>query len=135
MPTAEIETITAPVSSFRSKESDLPAIWSEPWPASGTLPVVQGASEILPRVSVVIPTRGRPELAERAVRSVLAQGFEEFEIVVVIDGPDRETGETLRRFRDERLHVVHLAENVGGSEARNIGVRFARGGVDRVSRR
>jgi glycosyltransferase involved in cell wall biosynthesis len=127
MPTAEIETITAPVKNFRSKESDLPAVWSERFPATGTLPIVQGASEVLPRVSVVIPTRGRPELVERAVRSVLAQGFEEFEIVVVIDGPDRETGEALRQFRDERLHVVHLAENVGGSEARNVGVRFARG--------
>jgi len=91
------------------------------------LPMVQAASEVLPRVSVVIPTRGRPELVERAVRSVRAQSFEEFEIVVVIDGPDSETAEMLRRFLDERLHVVHLGENVGGSEARNIGVRFARG--------
>ena len=81
---------------------------------------------MLPRVSVVIPTRGRPELAERAVRSVLAQSFEDFEMVVVVDGPDQETVDALRRFRDDRLHIVHLGENVGGSEARNIGVRFAR---------
>ena len=107
--------------------SDMPAVWSERHPATATLPMVQAASGVLPRVSVVIPTRGRPELAERAVRSVLAQSFEDFEIVVVIDGPDRETVDALRRFRDERLHIVHLGENVGGSEARNIGVRFARG--------
>jgi glycosyltransferase involved in cell wall biosynthesis len=80
-----------------------------------------------PEVSVVIPTRGRALLAERAVRSALAQSFQDFEIVVVIDGADPETSETMRQCLDERLHVVHLGENVGGSEARNIGVRFARG--------
>ena len=108
------------------KMSDMPAVWSERHPATATLPMVQAASEVLPRVSVVIPTRGRPELAERAVRSVLAQSFEDFEMVVVVDGPDQETVDALRRFRDDRLHIVHLDENVGGSEARNIGVRFAR---------
>jgi glycosyltransferase involved in cell wall biosynthesis len=121
MPTVESGPIDAPV------ESDLPDLRSEAHPATAALAKVQAASEMLPRISVVIPTRGRPELAERAVRSVFAQSFEDYEIVVVIDGPDRETGEALRQFRDERLHVVHLAENVGGSEARNIGVRFARG--------
>ncbi len=126
MPTAEIDTAGAS-DSAQPKAGDMAALWPECCPATGTLPMLQGASEVLPRVSVVIPTRGRPELAERAVRSVLAQGFEDFEIVVVIDGPDRETGDALRRFGDERLHVVHLGENVGGSEARNIGVRFARG--------
>jgi glycosyltransferase involved in cell wall biosynthesis len=80
-----------------------------------------------PEISVVIPTRGRALFAERAVRSVLAQSFQDFEIVVVIDGPDLETSEAMRQCLDERLHVIHLGENVGGSEARNIGVRFARG--------
>ena len=69
------------------------------------------------------------------MRSVLAQSFEDFEIVVVIDGPDPETRETLHRLRDDRLHVVNLGENVGGSEARNIGVRFSRGEVDCAARR
>ena len=35
------------------------------------------------RVSVVIPTRGRPALVVRAVRSALAQGFEDIEQRVV----------------------------------------------------
>ena len=39
-------------------------------------------------VSAVIPTRGRPELLRRAVRSALAQTLREIEVVVVIDGED-----------------------------------------------
>jgi glycosyltransferase involved in cell wall biosynthesis len=89
--------------------------------------IIPAANGPAPQVSVVIPTRERGALAERAVRSVLAQSFNEFEIVVVIDGPDPKTKEALQQLGDKRLRIVHLTEKVGGSEARNIGVRFARG--------
>jgi glycosyltransferase involved in cell wall biosynthesis len=75
----------------------------------------------------VIPTRKRPDLVEKAVRSVLKQDFEALEVIVVVDGEDRETVEVLGRFREERLRVLDLAVGVGGAEARNIGVRAARG--------
>ncbi|MDQ1692940.1 MAG: hypothetical protein QOH85_475 [Acidobacteriaceae bacterium] len=78
-----------------------------------------------PRVSVVIPTRNRPELVLRAVRSALAQSIREIEVIVVIDGPDPETLAALRAVDDARLRWVDLEHSVGGSEARNIGVRTA----------
>jgi glycosyltransferase involved in cell wall biosynthesis len=80
-----------------------------------------------PTVSVVIPTRLRPELAKRAVRSALNQTFTDVEVIVVVDGPDSETVVALESIADGRMRVLPLAENVGGSEARNIGVRSARG--------
>ena len=80
-----------------------------------------------PFVSAIIPTRFRPELVCRAVRSVLAQTYQNVEAIVVIDGPDESTVEALRAIESSRLHVISLEENVGGSEARNIGVREARG--------
>ena len=46
-------------------------------------------------VSVVIPTRGRPALVCRAVRSALAQTHGAMEVVVVVDGPDAETERAL----------------------------------------
>jgi glycosyltransferase involved in cell wall biosynthesis len=83
-----------------------------------------------PRVTVVIPTRNRPALVERAVRSALAQTLREIEVIVVIDGPDAGTKRALDRLQvetgDRRLRVLQLAQCVGGSEARNAGVRFAR---------
>ena len=79
-----------------------------------------------PRVSVVIPTRNRPESVRRAVMSVLSQTVEDIELIVVIDGPDLCTAGVLSEMHDRRLRYVELPRNVGGSEARNEGIRQAR---------
>lgn len=78
-------------------------------------------------VSVVIPTRNRPALVRRAVLSALDQTFRDIEVLVVVDGPDPKTAHSLSEIKDSRLRVISLNENVGGSEARNIGVRNATG--------
>lgn len=80
-----------------------------------------------PSVSVVIPTRRRPDLVCRAVASVVAQTMRSIEIIVVVDGPDRETEEQLALVHDPRLRVVVNPVSVGASAARNGGVRSARG--------
>lgn len=78
-------------------------------------------------VTAVIPTRNRPELVTRAVRSALAQTYPRMEVVVVIDGPDAATSAILNSLRDERIRVISLPKSVGGAEARNVGVEAARG--------
>ena len=79
-----------------------------------------------PLVSVVIPTRNRPILVLRAVRSALQQTLREIEVIVVIDGePGRETADAIARLHEDRVRCIVLQEAVGGSEARNIGIRDA----------
>ena len=80
-------------------------------------------------VSVVIPTCGRPDLLQRAVRSALAQTLRAIEVVVVIDGEDPGTRLAMERvaYQDPRLHVLALPKSVGGSDARNRGVDAAAG--------
>jgi glycosyltransferase involved in cell wall biosynthesis len=80
-----------------------------------------------PTVSTVIATRNRPQLVCNAIRSVLSQTFKDLEIVVVVDGPDPDTVEALRQFDGERVRVVVNEKNVGIAEARNTGVRAAKG--------
>jgi glycosyltransferase involved in cell wall biosynthesis len=81
----------------------------------------------LPLITAVIPTRGRPDLVVLAVRSALNQTYPSVDVVVVIDGPDAATVDALNALAEPRLQVIALPENVGGSEARNIGARAARG--------
>ena len=80
-----------------------------------------------PLVSVVVPTRGRPQLVRRAIVSAMRQTERKIEIVVVIDGPDPETESELDQITDSRLVRVSLEQSAGGAEARNIGARRARG--------
>jgi len=61
-----------------------------------------------PDVSVVIPTWNRPDLVTRAVRSALAQTFEDIEVIVVVDGPGDLTPAALDEIADDRLRVVVL---------------------------
>jgi glycosyltransferase involved in cell wall biosynthesis len=78
-----------------------------------------------PLITVVIPTRNRPVLLLRAVRSVLAQTWPEIEVIVVVDG-DKE-GQCAKTIAGiDRVSCIALAEPVGGAEARNIGIRSAR---------
>jgi glycosyltransferase involved in cell wall biosynthesis len=79
-----------------------------------------------PEVSVVIPTRNRPELVVRAVRSALAQTVHDIEIVVVVDGPDPATVEALDGLGDARVRAVELPASGGAPNARNRGVDNAR---------
>jgi glycosyltransferase involved in cell wall biosynthesis len=80
-----------------------------------------------PEVSVVIPTRLRPALVLRAVRSALDQTLRDLEVVVVVDGPDDATLAALATVDDARLRVVPLPASGGAPAARNAGAREARG--------
>ena len=81
----------------------------------------------MPKVSALIPTRNRPVLVERAIRSVLTQTYWDLEVIVVIDGPDSATVRALSAIDDHRLRIIPLETSVGGAEARNVAARAARG--------
>jgi len=81
----------------------------------------------VPTVTVVIPTFNRPVFLIRAIESVRRQTFDNFEIVVVIDGFDPASKDAIEQIHEPRLRYLELSEKVGGSEARNIGVRSANG--------
>jgi glycosyltransferase involved in cell wall biosynthesis len=81
----------------------------------------------IPLVSAIIPTRNRPDLVLRAVKSALAQTYPAVEVVVVIDGLDLLSQSALESLSDPRLKVIPLEQSVGGAEARNVGVQRAEG--------
>ncbi len=81
----------------------------------------------VPAVSVVVPTYQRREWVGRAVRSVLAQTFADFELIVVDDGSTDGTEESLTGL-DPRIRY-HWQPNRGAAAARNAGIRLARGDI------
>lgn len=78
-------------------------------------------------VTVVIPTRNRPDLVLRAVGSALDQTHTAVEVIVVIDGPDPATVDRLSTLSDPRLTVLALESNIGAAKARNLAVQRGTG--------
>lgn len=86
--------------------------------ASGPAGTAAGA-----RVAVVIPVRDRETVVLRAVRSVLAQSFADFEVVVVDDGSSDRTCAAVEAVADPRVRLVRQHARLGANAARNRGVR------------
>jgi glycosyltransferase involved in cell wall biosynthesis len=63
----------------------------------------------------------------RALESVLVQTFRQFEVIVVVDGPDKETEAALAAVQDERLRVIVNARSLTAAGARNAGAAQAVG--------
>jgi glycosyltransferase involved in cell wall biosynthesis len=77
-------------------------------------------------VSVVIPTRDRPELLVQALRSVLTQEGVTIEVVVVDDGDRESAARVVASADDARVRVLRTTTR-GVSGARNLGVASATG--------
>jgi glycosyltransferase involved in cell wall biosynthesis len=87
------------------------------------------------RISVVIPTRGRPDLLCRCVSAVLAQDFDRsaYEVIVADDGADEGTKDAIARLAatsDVPVRYVPVTTPPHGpAAARNAGWRAARGEI------
>ena len=80
-------------------------------------------------VSVYIPTRNRAELLERALDSVLAQTYEDIEILVCDDASTDSTPDVLERYGalTKNLVVLRNEEPEGACLSRNRAISAARG--------
>jgi putative methyltransferase (TIGR04325 family) len=97
-------------------------------------------SDDRPLVSVVIPTHDRAELLrERSIPSVLAQTYQNFEVIVVAEEAPDEVRDAVLGFGDDRVRFVERDQRgpypddprlrwfVAGVPPYNAGVRLARG--------
>ena len=80
-----------------------------------------------PAVTVVIPTFNRADDLRRCLKSLLAQTFGNFEVLVCDDGSTDVNGEVAREFADRLDLDFETAENFGGpARPRNRGIARAR---------
>lgn len=80
------------------------------------------------RVSVIVPVYQVEQYLPRCLDSILAQTFEDFELILVNDGTKDGCPAIMADYaqRDSRIRQVHK-ENGGLSSARNAGLDVARG--------
>lgn len=82
-----------------------------------------------PEISVIMPAYNVEHYLERAVRSVLQQSYQDFELLIIEDVSTDRTRNVAERLSslDGRVRLFCQPENRGMGEARNLGNEKARG--------
>ena len=81
-----------------------------------------------PLISVIVPVYNVEQYLPKCIDSILAQTYENLEIILVEDGTKDSSGVICDEYaaKDARIRVIHK-ENGGLSSARNAGMEIARG--------
>lgn len=79
----------------------------------------------MPFFSIVIPLYNKENFIENTLKSVLNQGFTDFELIIINDGSTDRSEEIVLKFNDNRIHYF-TQENQGVSAARNLGIAQAK---------
>lgn len=82
----------------------------------------------MPEISIIVPVYKVEKYLDTCVRSILAQTFTDFELILVDDGSPDRCGALCDTYagKDPRIVVIHK-ENGGLSSARNAGIEAAGG--------
>jgi len=85
-------------------------------------------SEVLPKVSVIVPVYKVEEYLRQCIESIIVQTYANLEIVLVDDGSPDNCGKICDEYaeKDARIIVIHK-QNGGLSDARNVGIEVATG--------
>ncbi len=79
-------------------------------------------------ISIIVPVYNVQEYLKNCINSILNQSYKNIEIILVDDGSTDESSSICDLYvkKDNRIKVIHK-ENGGLSDARNMGIKSARG--------
>ncbi|MCG8513197.1 MAG: glycosyltransferase [Halanaerobiales bacterium] len=82
-----------------------------------------------PVISVIMPNYNNQAYIEIAIRSVMDQSFQDFELLIIDDGSTDLSPDIAEQFAatSSRVRVFHHSENAGPAKVRNIGLEHAKG--------
>jgi hypothetical protein len=82
--------------------------------------------ETAPQITVLMCVHNGAKYLAASVESILAQSFEDFELLVIDNGSDDHPDQILESYGDSRIRVHRNPENLGIARSRNQGLQLAR---------
>lgn len=79
----------------------------------------------MPRLSVIMPTKNRAHIISNAIRSILDQTFNDWELIVVDDHGKDNTEEIVKKFHSPKIKYFYLSQDYGPGPARDFGFKKA----------
>ena len=80
-----------------------------------------------PKISVVMPAYNAEKYITKAIDSILAQTFSNFEFIIINDASIDSTKEIIESYKDFRIKLINNDQNQGVAESLNIGISAAKG--------
>jgi glycosyltransferase involved in cell wall biosynthesis len=78
-------------------------------------------------ISVIIPVYNRENSIAKAVKSVLSQTVNDWELIIIDDCSTDNTYSVISSYNDPRVKIFKLEKNSGAAAARNFGIQQSRG--------
>ena len=79
------------------------------------------------KVSIIMPSYNSAEFIGRSIDCILAQTYENWELLIVDDCSTDETTAIVSRYQDPRIRLLQNENNSGAAISRNYGLREATG--------
>lgn len=78
-------------------------------------------------VSVIVPAYNASKYIKKCIKSLLNQTIKNIEIIIINDGSTDNTQKIIKSFKDKRIKLINLKKNQGIGNARNLGIKKAKG--------
>lgn len=79
------------------------------------------------KLSIIIPTYNCAHLIKRAIDSIINQGLEDYEIIVVDDNSSDNTEIIIKEINNKNIKYYLMDKNYGVSHSRNFGIKHSKG--------
>lgn len=81
----------------------------------------------MPQVSVILPVFNAEKYICESIKSILAQTFIDFELIIINDGSTDSSEELIKKFKDDRIIYLENESNLGIIETLNIAIEVSKG--------
>lgn len=78
-------------------------------------------------VSIIMPCHNNASFVKEAISSVVAQTYEDWELLIVDDASTDGSIDVALSFGDERIHIYRNPTNMGAAHSRNVAIANAKG--------